>query len=431
MNSLEIKFLEVGFIKMDSQKNNRLLPTSLILILIGASFFCGIYVGDQKNSDTFNPSASGIKDANSPFPTGVEFAPFWRAWAEIDKKFITSSTSTEEKIDNQARVWGAIQGMVASLGDPYTVFLPPTESKIFKSDIKGNFGGVGLEVGVRDNLLTVISPLKNTPAGRSIIKTGDIILKIDDGSTEKLSVDEAVGLIRGEVGTKVKLDILRQNNATTTENFVVTLTRATIDIPTIETEFRSDGIFVIRLFSFSETSSNLFREALRNFVRTGSSKLILDLRGNPGGYLEAAVNMASWFLPPGAVVVQEDYKNDEENVIHRSKGFDIFDEKLKMVILIDGGSASASEILAGALREQNIATLIGTDSFGKGSVQELIEFTSNTSLKITIAQWLTPNGNSISAGGLKPDIEVKPAEKNPGPDNDLQMKAAVEFLLKK
>ncbi|MEK7185341.1 MAG: S41 family peptidase, partial [Patescibacteria group bacterium] len=306
-----------------------------------------------------------------------------------------------------------------------------TESKIFKSDIKGNFGGVGLEVGVRDNLLTVISPLKNTPAGRSIIKTGDIILKIDDGSTEKLSVDEAVGLIRGEVGTKVKLDILRQNNATTTENFVVTLTRATIDIPTIETEFRSDGIFVIRLFSFSETSSNLFREALRNFVRTGSSKLILDLRGNPGGYLEAAVNMASWFLPPGAVVVQEDYKNDEENVIHRSKGFDIFDEKLKMVILIDGGSASASEILAGALREQNIATLIGTDSFGKGSVQELIEFTSNTSLKITIAQWLTPNGNSISAGGLKPDIEVKPAEKNPGPDNDLQMKAAVEFLLKK
>ena len=423
--------MEVGFIKMDSQKNNRLLPTSLILILIGASFFCGIYVGDQKNSDTFNPSASGIKDANSPFPTGVEFAPFWRAWAEIDKKFITSSTSTEEKIDNQARVWGAIQGMVASLGDPYTVFLPPTESKIFKSDIKGNFGGVGLEVGVRDNLLTVISPLKNTPAGRSIIKTGDIILKIDDGSTEKLSVDEAVGLIRGEVGTKVKLDILRQNNATTTENFVVTLTRATIDIPTIETEFRSDGIFVIRLFSFSETSSNLFREALRNFVRTGSSKLILDLRGNPGGYLEAAVNMASWFLPPGAVVVQEDYKNDEENVIHRSKGFDIFDEKLKMVILIDGGSASASEILAGALREQNIATLIGTDSFGKGSVQELIEFTSNTSLKITIAQWLTPNGNSISAGGLKPDIEVKPAEKNPGPDNDLQMKAAVEFLLKK
>lgn len=416
---------------MDSQPNNRFLPTFLILVLIGASFFCGIYVGNQKNGDTFSPSAGGIEGAENPLSTRVDFSPFWRAWDSIDQKFITSGTSTTEKIDDQERVWGAIQGMVASLGDPYTVFFPPAESEIFESDISGNFGGVGLEVGVRENLLTVISPLKNTPAGRSIIKTGDIILKIDDTSTDKLSVDEAVGLIRGEVGTKVKLDILRQTNATTTENFVVTLTRATINIPTIESELRSDGVFVIRLFSFSAVSTNLFRTALREFVRTGSDKLVLDLRGNPGGYLEAAVNMASWFLPPGAVIVQEDYKDDEENVIHRSRGYDIFDEKLKMAILIDSGSASASEILAGALQEQGIATLIGTNSFGKGSVQELMKITPDTSLKITIAQWLTPNGNSISAGGLKPDIEVKPAEKNPGPGNDLQLKAAVEFLLKK
>jgi len=387
-----------------------------------------LYVGQKKEQIEYSPVV--IENSTKPSDIHVDFSPFWRAWDILDQKFISSATSTEEKNTEQERVWGAIEGMVHSLGDPYTVFFPPAESSIFESDINGNFGGVGLEIGVRDNILTVISPLKNTPAGRSTIKAGDKILKIDDVLTAKLNVDEAVRMIRGDVGTKVKLNLVRPESENL-EPFDVTLTRATIDIPTIETEILPSGVFVVRLFNFSAVSPNLFRNALREFVSSRSSSLILDLRGNPGGYLEAAVNMASWFLPPGAVVVKEDYKKNTDTVVHRSRGYDIFDEKLKMVILIDAGTASASEILAGALREHGVATLIGTNSFGKGSVQELVKITPDTSLKVTLAQWLTPNGNSISDGGLKPDIEVKPAEKNPGPNNDLQLKAAVDFLLKK
>lgn len=398
------------------------------LVLIGLSFSAGLHVGTKKSESDFFPVV--VENATRPTNVHVDFSPFWRAWDVLDQKFISSATSTLEKNTEQERVWGAIEGMVASLGDPYTVFFPPVESSIFESDINGNFGGVGLEIGIRDNVLTVIAPLKNTPAGRSKIKAGDKILKIDDVSTAKLSVDEAVRMIRGDVGTRVKLNVIRPEDEKP-EPFDVSLTRATIDIPTLETEILPSGVFVIRLFNFSAVSSNLFRNALRDFVSSRSSSLILDLRGNPGGYLEAAVNMASWFLPPGAVIVKEDYKKNTDTVVHRSRGYNIFNEKLKMVILIDAGTASASEILAGALREHGIATLVGTNSFGKGSVQELVKITPNTSLKVTLAQWLTPNGNSISDGGLKPDIDVKPAEKNPGPNNDLQLKAAVDFLLKK
>ncbi|MEK7390584.1 MAG: S41 family peptidase, partial [Patescibacteria group bacterium] len=329
---------------------------------------------------------------------------------------------------SQERVWGAISGMVDSLDDPYTTFLPPEEAKIFESDINGNFEGVGMEIGVRDDVLTVISPLRGTPAFRAGIQSGDKIIKIDDISTEKLNTDQAVRLIRGKVGTKVKLLLIRGNSS---EPIEISVTRAVIDIPTLDYEFRGDGIFVIQLYNFSSASPDLFRKALRAFVRTGSDKLILDLRGNPGGFLEASVDMASWFLPTGTAVVREEYRNGGDQVIHRSRGYRIFGERLKMAVLIDKGSASASEILAGALSEHDIATLVGSTSFGKGSVQELVKVTPESSLKVTIAQWLTPNGLSISAGGLKPDISVDLTEEDSKNGRDPQLKAAVELLLKK
>lgn len=207
-----------------------------------------------------------------------------------------------------------------------------------------------------------------------------------------------------------------------------TIVRDVIDIPTLDTSEKPGGIFVIRLYSFTANSADLFRKALREFVISGDHKLILDLRGNPGGYLDAAWDMASWFLPAGKTVVTEDFGKNGDPKIYRSKGYDVFTNALQVIILADAGSASASEILAGALQENGVAKIVGTKTFGKGSVQQLVPITSDTSLKITIARWLTPNGNNLSHDGLKPDYVVEMTEKDVAAKNDSQMLRAVELL---
>ena len=408
------------------EHRNRFTSPIIVLLIIGISFFVGFRFGSY--GESMPASSVLIENTGTPGDLSVDFSPFWKAWKEVGAKYAPSSTTSAPLPTSQVRVWGAISGMVDALGDPYTVFLPPEESAFFESDIAGNFEGVGMEIGIQDGILTVISPLKGTPAARADIRSGDKIIRIDETSTEKLNVDQAVRLIRGKGGTKVKLTIVREGAA---ESLEISVTRATIDIPTLDYNMRGDGIFVIRLYSFSATSPELFRAALREFVRTGSNKLILDLRGNPGGYLEASVDMASWFLPAGVPVVREAYRDGQDELVHRSRGYHIFGNNLKMAILIDKGSASASEILAGALAEHGIATLVGGTSFGKGSVQELIKITPDSSLKVTIARWLTPNGLSISAGGLTPavPVDITPADVKAGRDPQLQ--AAIELLLKK
>lgn len=394
------------------------------LLIIGASFFGGMYVGASKNtvgSDAY------VQNKNANMFIAADFAPFWKAWNVLNEKYVESASSTETTTD-QDKVWGAIEGLAASFGDPYTVFLPPEESEVFESDISGNFVGVGMEIGVRDGVLTVIAPLKGTPAERAGIRPDDKVIKIDDEATLNMSSEEAVKRIRGKEGTKVQFTIIRDG---VDEPLVLSVTRAVIDIPTIRNYIRADGIYVIELYNFSAISPDLFRKVLREFIASKSRKLVLDLRGNPGGYLEAAIDMASWFLPAGEVVVKEDFGGNQEEIIHRSKGYSIFGEKLTMVILIDAGSASASEILAGALQEHGVATLVGTDSYGKGSVQELIKITPDTSLKVTIAKWLTPLGKSISDGGLKPDVEVERTADDVRKGIDPQMAKAVEILLQK
>ena len=279
-----------------------------------------------------------------------------------------------------------------------------------------------MEIGMRKGVVTVIAPLKGTPAYKAGIKAGDKIIKIGDDSTQDMTVDEAVRKIRGKGGTTVKLTILRNGDD---ETRVIDVVRDVIQIPVYETEKRPDGVFIIRLFSFSERSPQVFRQALREFIDSESSRMILDLRNNPGGYLEAAVDVASWFLPSGDVVVKEDFGHGNET-LHRSRGYNLFN-KTPVVILVNGGSASASEIVAGALRDHGIAKLVGTKTFGKGSVQELIPITGETSLKITIARWLTPNDHSISEKGLDPDAVVEPA-KETDEAVDPQLEAAIELL---
>lgn len=345
----------------------------------------------------------------------------------VDEKYVNgaNSTSTEEIANNQERVWGAISGMVESLGDPYTVFLPPEDKKSFEEDVNGSFGGVGIEIGVRDSILTVISALPNTPAKFAGVQSGDIILEVDGTPTVNMNVEEAVRLIRGEVGTAVVLTIGREGE----DIQKITVTRGVINIPTIDTELKDEGVFVISLYNFSSNSRDAFRGALKEFIDAKTDKLVVDLRGNPGGFLSAAIDISSWFLPSGKVVVREVKGGGNEDAVYRSSGYNIFNEQLKMVILVDEGSASASEIVAGALSEHGIATLIGQQTFGKGSVQELVSITKETSLKVTVAKWLTPNGLSISAEGLTPDIAVDRTREDALDDRDAQMDAAIDFLI--
>jgi carboxyl-terminal processing protease len=393
-----------------------------VILSVVAIFFIGFYAGKTTQSESDKIASILNKDTGTG--ENIDFAPFWKAWQVIDDKYVSTSTTTPVKTDNQNRVYGAISGMVASLGDPYTTFFPPVEAKSFNEEISGNFEGVGMEVGTKDGVLTVIAPLKNTPAYKAGIKSGDKIAKIDDTLTNSLSTAEAVNIIKGKKGTTVKFTIIREGEK---DPLIISVVREVIDIPTIDTETKVD-VYIIHLYNFSAISSDLFRNSLRKFIESGKYKLVLDLRGNPGGYLEAAVDMASWFLPAGKVIVKEDFKNAQDAQIFRSKGYNIFSNQLKMVVLIDGGSASASEILAGALHEQGVATLIGTQSFGKGSVQELVDITSDTSLKVTIARWLTPNGTSISHGGLTPDIVVTLDEKEFLKGSDTQINKAIEVL---
>lgn len=409
----------------------RSIITAMLIAAIGGSFVAGVFVG-YRNAPAEDKITS-IFNKKPAISASVDFAPFWETWNILNEKFVSANGTTTD----QEKVYGAIQGLVASFGDPYTVFFPPEEAEMFESDISGQFQGVGMEIGIRDNILTVVAPLKGTPAARAGIRTGDKIVQIDDAPSADMPVDKAVKLIRGEKGTAVKFTIVREGEK---EPLVITVLRDVIEIPTIDTEIKeSDGnapgnsvdagdVFVIRLYNFSANSANLFRGSLRDFVISDKHKLILDLRGNPGGYLEAAVDMASWFLPAGKVVVREDFADGGAGNAYRSKGYDIFNENLKMVILVDGGSASASEILAGALSEHKIATLVGTKTFGKGSVQELVPITDNTSLKVTIARWLTPNGVSISKSGITPDVVVELTNEDIKEKRDPQMEKALEVL---
>ncbi len=396
------------------------------LLVLGVIIAVGSFnLGFNSGEKSLSTQVDGVEN-NEQALENVDFAPFWKAWNLINEKYVPAST-TAKTINNQEKVWGAIEGLAQSLNDPYTVFFPPVESELFESDIRGNFEGLGMEIVAQEGSITVIAPLKNSPAAKAGIMAGDRIVKIGNKETTSLTTEDAVQLIRGPKGTHVKLTIFR-NGAK--EPFEITVIRDVIDIPTIDTKELPGGIFLIELYSFSAQSPNLFRGALREFILSGSNKLILDLRGNPGGYLEAAIDMASWFLPPNKVVVKEDFGPTRDEKVYRSKGYDVFNDDLKFVILVDGGSASASEILAGALSEQGRATLVGDKTFGKGSVQELVNITPDTSLKITIARWLTPNGLSISESGIEPEYVVKYTAADREAGKDPQLDKAIETLTK-
>lgn len=422
------------------QKKNRGAQFAFAIVLAAALFFAGAKFGETRQPAI--EKATELANKTEGMPTEVNFAAFWKAWNVLNEKYVGNATTTA-----QDKVWGAIEGLAASLKDPYTVFMPPDEAAMFQSEIQGNFEGVGMEIDSRDDVIVIVAPLKGTPAAAAGLQPGDKIIKINDTVTAGMKTEQAVRLIRGKKGSAVRLTIIRNGKRAP---FEVSVMRDIITIPTIDTEVRSspkkagdtatttaqgnalreDGVFVIRLYNFSSAAPQMFRDALRDFIVSRSDKLIIDLRGNPGGFLEVAVDLASFFLPAGEVIVTEDHGGNGENRVYRSHGYNVFNKNLKMAILVNAGSASASEILAGALREHGKAKLVGVKTFGKGSVQELIDITPDTALKVTIARWLTPNGVSISKNGLTPDVEVQMTQEDIEKHRDPQMERAIELLNK-
>ncbi len=389
------------------------------VIVLAGVFFAGVYLG-YENRPIAQRITSVIHKENAATAT-TDFNPFWKAWAIMDEKFAGA-----DKVSGDDRLYGAIQGLLASFDDPYTTFFPPSENSIFESEISGSFDGIGVEIGIKDEVLTVIAPLKDTPADRVGIKSGDKILKIGNTPTNDLSIDKAITLIRGKAGTTVALSIYRDGFS---EPKVFTVPRERIALPTIDTEtYPEEKAFVIHLYNFSAQSPDLFGDAMKEYLDSGYPNLLLDLRGNPGGYLDAAVMIGSWFIPEGKVIVKEIGKDPNDVTIHTSSGPVVFPKTSKLIVLVDKGSASASEILAGALSEQGIGVLAGEQTFGEGSVQEVIKLTPETSLKVTIAKWYTPKGVSISESGLTPKIKIPYSEDKVG--KNLQLEKALTYFTK-
>ncbi len=380
--------------------------------------------------------ASGFKASLAKFPNvtisrtlppdkqDLDFSLFWRVWDTLSAKYFDKS-----KLNPGKMVYGAISGMVSAIGDPYTVFLSPEENKIVEEDLNGALEGVGIQIGYRGTQLAVIAPLPDSPAEKAGVKAGDFIIGIKDDAkgvdqgTVGMSVPDAVALIRGKAGTRVTLTLLRE---TSPEAIVVELTRAKIEVPTLITTYVGEGESVahIQLLKFGAETEAEWNKAVREILRKESVKgIVLDLRNNPGGYLQGAVDVASDFLKTGSVVVTEERGDGTKNE------FKV--ERLGLltstptVVLINEGSASASEILAGALRDIRKITLVGETTFGKGTIQEPIDVNGGAGLHITIARWLTPGGLWVDEKGLEPDVEVEDDEATP---EDEQLNKALELL---
>jgi len=389
------------------------LGAFLILIIIGASGFVG-YTYGNKRSVVISDPRSLIKS---------DFSLFWEAVDVVQNKYVDASA-----IKDDSMLYGAIRGMVASLDDPYSDFFDPTDAKKFDEDLTGVFGGIGAEIGLRSGVITVISPLKGNPAEKAGLLPLDKILKIDNTTTTNMSAESAVKIIRGEPGTKVRLLIMRDSWKEPKE---ITITRAVIEVPTLDAEMKTlpngKKVAYLHLYNFNANVPSLFYEKLLDLSsKENPDGVILDVRNNPGGYLDVAVNLGGWFLKSGETVVKEKSRTGEETV-RTAKGNESLVD-IPVVVLVNEGSASAAEILAGAIRDIRGSKLIGAKTFGKGSVQEVVDLKDGAKIKVTIAHWFTPNGTKIDKTGLQPDIEVKMTEKDIEQKKDPQLEKALQVI---
>ncbi|MCJ7804303.1 S41 family peptidase [Patescibacteria group bacterium] len=406
-------------LKLNLRSARLIIIVSLLVIVSG---WVGFWLGTHQFQIDFDKKTSiKIERKIPPDKQDVDFALFWDVWDRLEKNYLE-----KEDINPAQMVFGAIQGMVASLGDPYTVFLKPPENKEVKDDLNGSFEGIGIQLGYKDDQLAVIAPLKGTPADKAGVKAGDLILKIDDEVTTDISADEAMRKIRGLKGTKVKLTLIHTGEK---EPYEVEIVRDTIIVSSVEVDFLSSNgqtVAHLKLLKFGDRTADEWEKAIGQIVnhQPQVAGVVLDLRNNPGGYLTGSVFIASEFLSSGVIVQQE-----QANGLKETYSVDRQGKLLSqlLVILINEGSASASEIVAGSLRDHQRAEIVGAKSFGKGTIQEAEDLPGGAGLHITTARWLLPSGESIDENGLKPDVEVKDDSQT---EIDEQLEKAIEVLLK-
>lgn len=412
-------------------KTVRKILSTLLLVVVCLGI--GYGVGSRKASLTRgNSSVWDLVQNKNQVRSDVDFSAFWDVWQRLEESYLES-----DDIDAKKMVDGAIAGMTASLGDPYTAYLPPAENKQSREDLSGEFAGVGIQLGYINKTLAVMSPLPGQPAEKAGIKAGDLILHIKDENkqvdkdTDGMSLAEAVQDIRGSKGAPVTLTIYREGDKETKD---VVLVRDTIVVPSVEykvlnTEGKEDknGEYAyLQVSKFGDKTMEEWNAAVVKIVANKRIKgIVLDVRNNPGGFLQRAIDLASEFIPSGIVVQQQGKLNTETFSVNRRGRLIGY----KMVVLVNKGSASASEILAGALREQIGTKLIGENTFGKGTVQEAEELPGGAGLHVTIAKWLLPKGTNIHKVGLKPDIEVVPVEPKEGEElKDAQLLRGIQEL---
>jgi len=404
-------------LKLNLRSARLIIIVSLVVVLAG---FAGFWLGSHQFQIDFGQKPTVKIDRKTPADKqDIDFALFWDVWDRLEKNYLN-----KEEIDPAQMVFGAIKGMVASLDDPYTVFLKPQENKEVKEDLNGAFEGVGIQLGYKEDQLAVIAPLKGTPADKAGVKAGDLILKINEETATELSADEAAQKIRGPKGTKVKLTLLHSGEK---EPYEVEIVRETIVVPSVEVDFLSDNGQVVahlKLLKFGDRTAEEWEKAVNQILeyQPQIEGIILDLRNNPGGYLTGSVFIASEFLSSGIIVQQEQASGFKETYSVDRQGRLL---SQPLIVLINEGSASASEIVAGSLREHQRAKVVGTKSFGKGTIQEAEDLSGGAGLHITTARWLLPSGESIDEVGLRPDVEVKD---DPQTETDEQLEKAIEVL---
>lgn len=394
--------------------------TVLIVLL---SFLLGWQLGHrdvQVKWATFRPSVSIINKV-PPERINIDFKLFWNTWDLLSRSYFD-----KKAIDPNKLFYGAISGMVSALGDPYTVFLPPEQQKFSKEELNGSFEGVGIQLGFnKDKRLVVIAPLSGTPAEKSGIKPQDLIIKIDDKDTANMTLPEAVSLIRGAKETQITLTIFREGDSDTKS---VTLTRDTIIVRSVEVSYKNTKsgkkVAVVKLSRFGERTETEWNGVVSDLLLARSEAVVLDVRNNPGGFLDKAVFISSEFLEGGTIVLQEDNEGIRTPFkVSRSGRL----TKLPVAVLINKGSASASEIVAGALQDRKRGKLVGEKSFGKGTIQEAQDLAGETGIHITVAKWLTPNARWVNdTGGLDPDVKVE--EDKEDLTKDPQLDKALEIL---
>ncbi|HVM76627.1 MAG TPA: S41 family peptidase [Candidatus Paceibacterota bacterium] len=404
---------------MGSRKK-KILETALVVVLGLVVLGSGIWIGwIQGRKYPTNIVVSGVSNITAPASSTADFSTFWQAWQTINDDYLRNPSTT-----NQDKVYGAITGLVNSLGDPYTEYFTPKDNQQFQQDITGDFGGIGAQLGSNvSGDIVIIAPLKGTPAAKAGLKAEDVIVGINGSSTAGMTVDGAVNIIRGAVGTPVTLTVMRQGWNKPQDFKIV---RAVIQVPNVEFEMKGT-VAHITLAEFTQDADSAFYDALTKAVNANAQGIVLDLRNDPGGYLEVAVDLAGYFVKPGTPVVKEVGRSVPEQDYAATGNGAL--AAMPMAILINNGSASAAEILAGALRDDRKIPLIGEHSFGKGTVQQLEPLADGSAIKLTVAHWVLPSGQILDFGvGLQPTYYVPLTDAQIASGTDPQLTKALQIV---